>query len=180
VVHGLETFVLDPETNPGRANLFELDGKVVIADYAHNEAGLAGLIEISRGLRSPRGEIWLAFATAGDRTDQILHDMGYRAARGADHLAIAELIHYLRGRDRQDHVDRLRAGASDGGATDVPVFTDEFHALEWMLERSKAGDVVAVTALIQRQEIFDLMKERGAERIGPRRVRQLVRRYRSR
>lgn len=178
VVHGLETFVLDPQTNPGRANLFELDGRIVIADYAHNEAGMTGLVEIAHGLRSRGGEVWLAFATAGDRTDQILHGMGYLAARGSDHVAIAELVHYLRGRDRKDHLDRLRAGAADGGATEIPVFIDEMHALEWMLERSKSGDVVAVTALIQRQEIFVLMQERGGEQIGPKRVRQLVRRAR--
>jgi cyanophycin synthetase len=175
VVHGLETFVLDPETNPGRANLFELDGRIILADYAHNEAGMMGLVEICRGLRPPGGQIWLTFDTAGDRTDQVLHGMGYLAARGSDHVAIAELVHYLRGRDRQDHVDRLRAGAVDGGATEVPVFIDEMHALEWMLERSKPGDVVAVTALIQRNEIFELVKERGAELIGPPRVRELVR-----
>jgi cyanophycin synthetase len=175
VVHGLETFVLDPETNPGRANLFEMDGRIVLADYAHNEAGMAGLVEICRRLRPPGGQIWLAFDAAGDRTDQVLHGMGYLAARGSDHVAIAELVHYLRGRDRQDHIDRLRAGALDGGAAEVPVFTDEMHALEWMLERSRPGDVVAVTALIQRNEIFALMKERGAESIGPTRVRELVR-----
>jgi len=175
VVEGLRTFVLDPETNPGRANLFELDGRVVVADYAHNEAGMEGLIEICRGLRPPGGKIWLAFCTAGDRTNEILHSIAYVAARGADHVAIAELLHYLRGRDRQDLVERLRAGAIDGGATEVPVFTDEMHALNWMLERSKPGDVVAVTALIQRPEIFALMKERDAAKIGPERVRQLVR-----
>jgi UDP-N-acetylmuramyl tripeptide synthase len=139
---------------------------------------MAGLVEICRGLRPRGGEIWLAFCSAGDRTNQILHGLGYLAARGADHVAIAELVHYLRGRDRKDLVDRLRAGAIDGGATDVPVFIDEFHALEWMLERSKPGDVLAVTALIQRPEIFALMDERGAARIGPERVRELVRRAR--
>jgi cyanophycin synthetase len=175
VVEGLRTFVLDPQTNPGRANLFELDGRVVVADYAHNEAGMAGLVEICRGLRRPGGEVWLAFCSAGDRTDQILHGIGYLAARGGDHVAIAELLHYLRGRDRQDLVDRLRAGAMDGGAKEVPVFIDEVHAVEWMLDRSSPGDVVAVTALIQRPEIFTLMKERGAEKIGPGRVRELVR-----
>src|SRR6266511_815041 len=178
VVEGLRTFVLDPETNPGRANLFELDGRVVVADYAHNEAGMGGLIEICRGLRPPGGRIWLAFCTAGDRTNEILHSIAYVAARGADHVAIAELLHYLRGRDRQDLVERLRAGAIDGGAREVPVFTDEMHALSWMLERSQPGDVVAVTALIQRPEIFALMKERDAARIGPERVRELVRQAR--
>jgi cyanophycin synthetase len=178
VVRGLRTFVLDPESNPGRANLFELDGRVVVADYAHNEAGMQGLLELCRGLRPPRGEVWLAFCTAGDRTDEILHGLGYTAARGADHVAIAELVHYLRGRDRQDLVERLRAGALDGGATDVPVFEDEMHALRWMLDASSPGDVVAITALIQREEIFPYLEQRGATRVGPSRVRQLVRRSR--
>jgi cyanophycin synthetase len=179
VVHGLETFVLDPETNPGRANLFEVDGRIVVADYAHNEAGVVGLVEICGGLRPPGGKIWLAFGTAGDRTNQALHGIGYLAARGADHVAIAELPSHLRGRDRQDQIDRLLAGAMDGGAIDVPVFADEIHALPWLLDKSRPGDVVAITALLQRSQIFAQLEERGAERVGPRRVRQLVRRARS-
>src|ERR671930_1005619 len=51
VAKGLRTFVLDPETNPGRTNLFELDGRIVVADYAHNEAGLQGLVEVCGALR---------------------------------------------------------------------------------------------------------------------------------
>jgi hypothetical protein len=34
VVRGLRSFVLDPERNPGRANLFSCDGRVVVVDYA--------------------------------------------------------------------------------------------------------------------------------------------------
>ncbi len=180
VVKGLKTFVLDPETNPGRANLFELEGRIVVADYAHNEAGLKGLLEICHALRRPGREIWLAFCAAGDRTDDILHAMGYVAARGAEHPVVAELLGYLRGRDRDDVVARLRAGAEDGGALDVPVFVDEVTALRWMLGQSRQGDVVAVTPLIQRSEIFALLQDRNASRIGPARVRQLVRRSRAR
>jgi cyanophycin synthetase len=174
VVEGLRTFVLDPETNPGRANLFEYEGRVVVVDYAHNEAGMHGLVEICRGLRRAGGAIWLSFSTAGDRTDEVIHGLGYIAARGADHPVVNELLHYLRGRDREDVVRRLVAGAEDAGATDVPVFPDEIHALEWMLQKSKPNDVVAVTALGQRPEIFQLMKDRGAIRVGPERCRELV------
>lgn len=179
VATGLRTFVMDPQSNPGRTNLFELDGRVVVADYAHNEAGMTGLVETCRGLRQPGGEIWLTFSSAGDRTNEILHGIGYLAARGADHVAVAELLHYLRGRDRRDLVDRLTAGAVDGGAVDVPLFADELQALRWMLESSHPGDVIAVTALDQRREIFALMKDRGGSRIEPDRVRQLVRRSRA-
>jgi UDP-N-acetylmuramyl tripeptide synthase len=122
--------------------------------------------------------VWLSFATAGDRTDEIMHGMGFIAARGADHVAVAELERYLRGRDRADVVERLRAGAEDGGATDVPVYPDELHALRTMLSSSRADDVVAVTALGQRPETFEYLKRRGATRVGATRVRQLVRRAR--
>jgi cyanophycin synthetase len=179
VVRGLRTFILDPERNPGRTNLFELNERVVVIDYAHNEAGMVGLVETARGLRRPGAEVWMSFATAGDRTDEIMHGLGYIAARGADHVAVSELERYLRGRDRADVVERLRAGAEDGGATDVPVYPDELHALRSMLAASRPGDVVAVTALGQRPEIFEYLKRRGATRVGATRVLQLVRRARS-
>jgi cyanophycin synthetase len=180
VVRGLRTFVLDPERNPGRTNLFELRGRVVVVDYAHNEAGMAGLVETAQGLRTPGSQIWLAFASAGDRTDEIMHGLGYIAARGADHVAVAELARYLRGRDRADVVGRLRAGAEDGGATDVPAFQDELEALRWMLDESRRGDVVAVTALGLRPEIFAFLEAAKATRVGPGRIRALVRRARTR
>ncbi len=179
VVQGLRTFVLDPERNPGRANLFEVDGRVVVIDYAHNEAGMQGLVEIVRGLRPSGSEIWLAYGTAGDRSDEIMHGMGYLAARGSDHVAVVELHRYLRGRDPRDVIDRLRAGAVDGGATEVPDFPTEIAGLEWMLERSRPKDVLAITALAQRPEIFDLLERRGGERVGPDRCLELVRRARA-
>jgi cyanophycin synthetase len=174
VVRGLRTFVLDPERNPGRANLFAIDGRVIVIDYAHNAAGMAGLTEICGGLRRPGGEVWLAICTAGDRSDAILHDFAYGAARGSDHLVVAELLRYLRGRDRQDIIDRLRAGAVDGGADAVDVYADELSALRAMLGRSRRGDVVAVTALGMRPEIFAWLSKHGAERLTPGRVKRLV------
>ncbi|HEY7281817.1 MAG TPA: Mur ligase family protein, partial [Actinomycetota bacterium] len=180
VVKGLRSFVLDPETNPGRANLFELDGRVIVVDYAHNEAGMAGLVEVARGLCRPNGEVWLTYSSAGDRSDEILHGVGYLAARGADHVAIAQLEHYLRGREPLELIEHLRAGAVDGGKEpdDVPDFPDEVRALEWMLEQAGPRDVTALTALGQRPEVFELLRGLGATRVGPTRVRQLVRRAR--
>lgn len=180
VVKGLRTFVLDAERNPGRANLFELDGRVLVIDYAHNDAGMAGLIEICRGLRRSRGEIWIVLCAAGDRTDKILHDFAYRAARGADHIAVAELLRYLRGREREGVIERLTDGARDGGATEVDVYADELSGLRASLARSRRGDVIAVTALGMRPEIFAWLSEAGATRMTPGRVRTLVRTTRTR
>ena len=178
VVEGLRTFVLDPERNPGRANLFEVDGRVVVIDYAHNEDGMHGLIEISRGLRAPAGRIFLAFGSAGDRTNAILHRLGYTAARGPDQVAIAQLHRYLRGRDPQDLVQRLQAGLTDGGKPQVPVFATELEALDWMLTTSAPNDVIAITALAQRPEVFQYLRDRGGVVVAPPRIRELVARSR--
>jgi cyanophycin synthetase len=179
VIRGLRTFVLDPERNPGRANLFRLDGRIVVVDYAHNEAGMQGLTEVLDGLRAAGRDVWLAICTAGDRTDEILRGFALRAALGSDHLAVADLLRYLRGRDRADIVAQLRAGASEAGVDDVPEYEDELHALRGMLHDSRRGDVVGVTALGMRPEIFSWLEEAGAARLGPADVKRIVRRARA-
>jgi cyanophycin synthetase len=174
VAKGLRTFVLDPTSNPGRTNLFSLDRRVIVMDYAHNEAGMDGLVEILRGLRRPGKEIWLAIGTAGDRTDAILHGFAVRAALGVDHLAIAEQLKYLRGRPREDVITRLREGAARAGKHDVPVYPDEMRALRGMLKASAPGDVIGITALAQRQQAFRWLRSKHARLLGPAQVRRIV------
>jgi cyanophycin synthetase len=174
VSKGLRTFVLDPKKNPGRTNLFSLDRRLLVLDYAHNEAGMDGLVEILQGLRPAGREIWLAIGTAGDRTDAILQGFAVRAALGTDHLAIAELVKYLRGRPREDVIDQLRRGAARAGKHDVPVYPDEMRALRAMLKTSVAGDVVGITALAQRQQAFRWLRTKGARLLGPTDVRRIV------
>jgi cyanophycin synthetase len=174
VSKGLRTFVLDPKKNPGRTNLFTLDRRLLVIDYAHNEAGMEGLVEILQGLRPPGREIWLAIGTAGDRTDDILHGFAVRAALGSDHLAIAELLKYLRGRSRDDVIAQLRLGAARAGKHEVPVYPDELRALRGMLKSSAPGDVVGITALVQRAQAFRWLRDQGARLLGPSDVRRLV------
>jgi hypothetical protein len=68
----------------------------------------------------------------------------------------------------------------DGGGADVPVYEDEVTALRAMLSAARPGDVVAITALAQRPEVFAMLDREGATRPTPARVRQLVRRARAR
>jgi cyanophycin synthetase len=179
VSKGLRTFVLDPKKNPGRTNLFSLNRRLLVLDYAHNEAGMDGLVEILQGLRPAGREIWLAIGTAGDRTDEILQGFAVRAALGADHLAIAELVRYLRGRSREDVVEQLRRGAARAGKHDVSVYQDEMRALRAMLKGSAPGDVVGITALAQREQAFRWLRTQGARLLGPSDVRRLVKAARS-
>jgi cyanophycin synthetase len=178
VAKGLRTFVPDPTSNPGRTNLFSLDRRLVVLDYAHNEAGMEGLVEILQGLRRPGREIWLSIGTAGDRTDAILHGFSVRAALGCDHLAIAEQLRYLRGRPREDVIARLREGAARAGKYEVPVYLDEMRALRGTLKASAPGDVVGITALAQRAQAFRWLRSKEARLLDPAQVRRIVRRVR--
>jgi cyanophycin synthetase len=180
VVKGLRTFVPDPEQNPGRANLFTLEGRTVMLDYAHNEAGMVGMTETLQGLRAAGNEVWLSICTAGDRTDEILRSFGFRAAVGSDHLAVAELPQYLRGRTREDIVERLREGAAEAGVDDVACYPDELTALRSLVADARSGDVVGVTALGMRPEIFAWLADAGGRRLRPADVRRIVHRAETR
>jgi cyanophycin synthetase len=116
----------------------------------------------------------LAFGTAGDRTDEILHALGVLAG-GADDLVIAEKRHYLRGRDNDEMNQLLRDGARDGGYDgEVPALASEMDALRSLLGRSKRGDVCAVMAHVERAELFDWLSAEGFKPIGGDRMRELV------
>jgi hypothetical protein len=105
--------------------------------------------------------------------------MAYLAARGADRVALVEMLKYLRGATREHVLEVLRAGVEDAGESDPPVFEHELDCLRWMLREAAPGDVVAITALAQRPEVFRYLADEGARRIGPARCRQLVRRART-
>lgn len=168
---GLRSFARDTDANPGRLNLFERRGRLVLIDFAHNEAGLTALLEVCRGLVNAagrRGRVRLALGTAGDRTDEILHSLGVLAGRWADEVVICEKIHYLRGRDREAMNAILRRGVADGGHVgEVPAYPNELGALQALLARARPGDVVAVMTHVERGEIFAWLEQEGYRPVSP-------------
>jgi cyanophycin synthetase len=175
VVRGLRSFVLDPERNPGRANLFSLDGRTVVIDYAHNEAGMRGLVELIQRLRPRGAETWLTICTAGDRTDELMRGFAFEAAVGVDHLGIADLRHYTRGRTAVEIYGRLAAAAAEAGVVDPPRYRGELQGLKAMMAASRRGDVLAVTALGMRPQLFRWLASVGARRLTPADVRRRAR-----
>jgi cyanophycin synthetase len=173
IVAGLRTFALDAATNPGRLNLYERRGTYALIDFAHNEAGMVGLLEVARAV-ARRGRVRLAFGTAGDRTDEILHRLGIIAG-GADDLVIAEKEHYLRGRKLEEMNELLRAGAREGGyAAEIPSAGGELEALRQLLVRSKRNDVNVVMAHAERAELFAWLEAEGFRPVSSDRLRERI------
>jgi cyanophycin synthetase len=170
---GLRTFSQDTTSNPGRMNLFERDGRLALVDFAHNEAGLAGLLDVCR--RLSRGRVRVAIGTAGDRTDEILRNLGRLAGEGADEVVICEKRHYLRGRDLDGMNRLLREGVAEGGyRREVPAFATELEALQALLARARRGDVAAVMTHVERQPIFDWLHEAGWKPVTVEALRRIL------
>ncbi len=162
VVTGLTTFTPGPELNPGRMNIYTLDGVTVIVDLAHNEAGLEALIEVMKGLRRPGGRTLLGLGTAGDRTDELVRSLGEIGARDADVVVIVHKDNYLRGRDLDEMTAIYRAGAATVGVEEVPAYGSELAGLEALVARAEPGDVIAVMCHQDRVELAAWLAERGA------------------
>jgi len=175
IASGLASFSQDQAINPGRLNLYARNGVLALVDFAHNEAGLAGLLDVCARLSGARGRVRLGLGTAGDRSDEILHQMARLAGSRVDDLVICEKRHYLRGRDLAEMNAIFRRGAADGGyAERVPTYRTELGALKALLARSRRGDVVAVMSHVERDEIFAWLAKEAYRPVSLPRLRTLL------
>lgn len=174
VAEGLRSFHPDSSQNPGRMNIWELNDRLVVVDYAHNAQSLQALVEFLRALAAGKRLVWLLVGTAGDRTDDLLEQFAEIGARGADRLGITEKEVFLRGRTNENMNEVLRRGAARGGCRNVPVYPDELTGLGAFIAEAAPGDVVAVCAHAQREEIFAWLARQNAVPVDHQRLRTLA------
>jgi len=167
VRQGLTSFEPSPGLSPGRLNIFERDGQVVIVDFAHNEAGLEALLDVGRAI-GPTAQLTAVVGTAGDRPDDTLRGMGRIAARRVDRLVIKESLQYLRGRTREGVVGEIRAGARAAGWNgEIPVYESEAAALAGELDLGReAPGVVVLLCHEDRVGVFELLEDRGFQPVS--------------
>ncbi|HWH24917.1 MAG TPA: Mur ligase family protein, partial [Candidatus Limnocylindria bacterium] len=136
VADGLRHFGAGTRDLPGRLNLYLRGARLVIVDFAHNEAGLAAVIDTAeaiigrRGRR--RGTLTTIVGTAGDRPEDSLRAIAQVAVQRSDEVTIKETLKYLRGRTRAGVIGELRAGAVAAGlpSSAIPVHDSEVVALQ--------------------------------------------------
>lgn len=142
IASGLRSF--RPEVhNPGRQTLLQVAQRMVMVDYAHNVAGLRGLVALSRSLT--RGRLIGVIAAPGDRRSNSIYRLGQVAGQGFDLVYIKE-DQQLRGRAPGEVAEILRQGAAAAGlpATSIGVHLQEADALRAALHEAQPGDLVVV------------------------------------
>jgi cyanophycin synthetase len=173
---GLTDFEPSSERSPGRLNLFRLGARVIIVDFAHNEAGMSAVLDVAEGIAGGgagrSAPVTAIIGTAGDRPDDTLRGIGRIAGKRAQRVAIKETLKYLRGRSRESVVGEIMAGIASAhrSTTDVPVYESETEALRGELARNDGdrADTPRVLVLMcheEREEVFALLAKLGARPI---------------
>jgi cyanophycin synthetase len=185
VKRGLQTFVPSTEDSRGRLNVFQDDRRVVLVDFAHNEAGVTVLFDVavaiarSLGSDGRRAPISAIVGLAGDRPDDTLRGVGKIVAGRVDRFIQKEMLHYLRGRTRESVLGEIRAGAADGGWTgEIPVYGSEPEALGAELDRTEGAERPELIVLLcheDREGVYRLIADRGLRPIDdPQALSRLV------
>jgi len=174
---GLLDFRPSTEKSPGRLNLFRLGSKLVIVDFAHNEAGISAVLDVAEGIAAGAAgraaPITAIIGTAGDRPDDTLRGIGRIAAQRVQRIAIKETRKYLRGRTSASVVGEIMVGVTAAGwsAADVPIYESETAALRAELNgagahdaggRANASRVIVLMCHEERDAVFELLDEVGA------------------
>lgn len=151
---------MSQEQNPGRCNVYDVGGKKVLVDFAHNPHAMQALFDMAEALPAKRRV--LCFGQAGDRPDRLIRDMTRDAwAIGLDRVIVSELADYHRGREYGEVYAVIRDELESLGAIpgQIDHFDTEPESFDSALAWAEPGDLVIMLALGNATAIRDKIAE---------------------
>lgn len=128
--------------NPGRANLYRLNGGHVMVDYGHNTQAFDAICRLTSSWNDRR--VTGIITIPGDRDDSIIDRAARVAARGFNKVIVRE-DHDLRGRKPGDVASIVcRAIKEVSPATECEVVLDEIEALRRAVSQMIKGEVIVL------------------------------------
>jgi UDP-N-acetylmuramyl tripeptide synthase len=152
------------EDNPGRMMRFEVAGRRVLVDYAHNPDGLRGFLAVANHLRGGAGRLGLLLGHAGNRKNADIEELA-RVAAGfrPDLVVIKEDDAHMRGREAGEIPRIIRAELIRQGLPEstLPVRDSEMEAVRCALDWARPGDLLAlpVHSAAARAAVVAMLKE---------------------
>ena len=149
--------------NPGRCNIYDVNGRKVLVDFAHNPHAMAALFDMAQALPAKRRV--LCFGQAGDRPNPLIEELARDAwAIGLDRVIVSELAQYHRGRKEGEVYGIIRDELLRQGADESQVFhfAEEIESLTAALDWAEGGDLVIMLALSGAGPIQEYLREQGA------------------
>jgi len=147
------------DANPGRGNVFDVSGRTVIVDFAHNPQAIEALLDTAASM--PAARKVLCCAQAGDRPDELIRELARSAwSRGLDRVIVSELAHYYRGRGPGEVFGLIRDELLRCGATEAQIehHAEETDSLDAALDWAQPGDLVIMLALERSPELYERLR----------------------
>ena len=154
---GLTT--ISQDDNPGRCNVYDIDGRKVLVDFAHNPHAMQALFDMAQALPAKRRA--LCFGQAGDRPEHAIRELARDAwSIGLDKVVVSELAEYHRGREAGEVFSIIKDELLKNGAdaTQIEHFEEETDSLTAAMTWAQPGDLVIMLALGGATKIQTLLK----------------------
>jgi UDP-N-acetylmuramyl tripeptide synthase len=151
---GLMDFGSNAEDNPGRGNIYEINGIKVLVDFAHNEHSMRAVVKTINQLPAKR-KIAM-FSHAGDRSDDEIRNLTAAVTElDASLYIVTELERYLRGRQigevPQIVGDYLHQQAVP--SQKIHYAADPLQGAKIAMNFAQPGDVVLLFVLADREQV---------------------------
>ena len=162
VREGFTGFHSSPEDNPGRCNEFVVNDARLFVDFAHNPHSVAAVAATMKML--PAQHRILMLGHAGDRSDAEIRGLTEGAFDlSPDHVIIAELPDYLRGRDSGEVSAVIRDHCLHLGLTPAQLSLCEnpIAGTQRALELIQPGDLALLLVLSDRPAVITLLEEQS-------------------
>ncbi len=150
---------MSQDDNPGRCNVYDVDGRKVLVDFAHNPHAMQALFDMAQAIPAKRRA--LCFGQAGDRPEHAIRELARDAwSIGLDKVVVSELADYHRGRKTGEVFSIIKDELLLNGAEAAQIdhFDEETESLTAAMEWAQPGDLVIMLALGGAAKIQTLLK----------------------
>ncbi|MDR2614270.1 MAG: cyanophycin synthetase [Candidatus Accumulibacter sp.] len=165
---GLETFVNDVATAPGRFNLFDYEGATLIADYGHNPDAIAALVQaIEKMPGKSGGRRSVVISGAGDRRDEDIRQQTEILGEAFDTVVLYQ-DKCQRGRADGEVLALLRQGLGNARrARNIVEIRGEFLAIDTALADLKPGDLCLILIDQVEEALAHIARRCGVQKTEP-------------
>ena len=156
----LVSFKSDTGDNPGRVNIFHVNGAKLIVDFAHNEHSMLAMASMVKNMPSTRK--WLMLSHAGDRSNVQIEALTSAAlSMQPDCVVVNELPEYRRGRKKGEVSSQIFRVLKKNNFDEKNIWQADntLNGVKLLVDRLQEGDLAFMMVLGQRESVFDYLNQ---------------------